>query len=350
VDLNRSFIWDKIIKKARASCGTVVFPVKKGSDWKNMSDEELAKVSGSDPLGQTPEILTWLKDVKKGEPLTIGNYTYLDGALHVQLSLACDAIIEGLCQHRKKSGVSICFLCTPTDIHVRTPESTEAATKAYKAGGISGSLALNVLKPLLGLKRNTIRGGTVKTSDGGDLHLVDGLAIAQGPSYALAKRLQHWRAVVAQSKGHIVATNVAPSTATKSVVHNAQFAAAYGGMHHFKPMEVMYQETSLAVMGAIMLHDLSNPEGAANPRSSLYKNFSSPFELFMHGSFHGGVWRCAFTIDSIGVGSVVAYYLSKYKFLVSGGVAGMGVLTQWILTGNVPQVCTEVLTKVTEMM
>ena len=82
-----------------------------------------------------------------------------------------------------------------------------------------------------------------------------------------------------------MATNVAPSTATKSVVHNAQFAAAYGGMHHFPPMEVMYQETSLAVMGSIMLHDLSNEESASNPKSSIYKNFSSPFELFMYGLY-----------------------------------------------------------------
>ena len=60
----------------------------------------------------------------------------------------------------------------------------------------------------------------------------------QGPNYALAKRLQHWLAIIARASGHTVSSNVAPSTATLSVVHNAQFAAAYGGFHHFKPMEV----------------------------------------------------------------------------------------------------------------
>ena len=29
--------------------------------------------------------------------------------------------------------------------------------------------------------------------------------------------------------------------ATASVVHNKQFAAAYGGMHVFRPMEIFYQ-------------------------------------------------------------------------------------------------------------
>ena len=98
-----------------------------------------------------------------------------------------------------------------------------------------------------------------------EFYLVDGIVTAQGPNYALAKRLQHWRAVIARSEGHIVSSNVAPSTATKSVVHNAQFAAAYGGFHLFKPLEVMYQETSNAVMGCLLLNDIRNPDSAANP-------------------------------------------------------------------------------------
>jgi hypothetical protein len=69
----------------------------------------------------------------------------------------------------------------------------------------------------------------------------DGIVVAQGPNYALAKRLQHWRAMLARSEGHPVSSNIAPSTATISVVHNAQFAAAYGGFPHFKPFEVAFQ-------------------------------------------------------------------------------------------------------------
>ena len=76
--------------------------------------------------------------------------------------------------------------------------------------------------------------------------------VAQGPNYALAKRLQHWRAALAHSQGHTVCSNVAPSTATKSVVHNAQFAAAYGGMHHFAPMEVMYQARFFLLASSII--------------------------------------------------------------------------------------------------
>ena len=57
-----------------------------------------------------------------------------------------------------------------------------------------------------------------------------------------AKRLQQWRAILARDAGCTVSINIAPATATQSVVHNKSFAAAYGGMRAFKPMEIFYQE------------------------------------------------------------------------------------------------------------
>jgi hypothetical protein len=53
--------------------------------------------------------------------------------------------------------------------------------------------------------------------------------------------MQHWRCIVARNAGHLVSTNIAPSTKTTSVVSNAQFKAAYEGMPSFRPMEIMYQ-------------------------------------------------------------------------------------------------------------
>lgn len=58
--------------------------------------------------------------------VTVGNYTYLDGALHVQLSLACDAIISKLAE--KRSDLALAFLCTPTDIHC-VPKAAHDAMK-----------------------------------------------------------------------------------------------------------------------------------------------------------------------------------------------------------------------------
>jgi hypothetical protein len=78
-------------------------------------------------LSDTPEICNWLRTVCKGEQLTIGNYTYLDGALHVQLSLASDAIMQGVCEARPDTALA--FLCTPTDVHVIPQQAHEAAAR-----------------------------------------------------------------------------------------------------------------------------------------------------------------------------------------------------------------------------
>merc|ERR1712217_477530 len=90
----------------------------------------LSKVSGCDLLTETPEIANWIVSVATGKPLTIGNYTYLDGALHLQIAVACDCIIEKVCKARPDT--SIAFLGTPTDAHVVTTEAAAAANAAYE--------------------------------------------------------------------------------------------------------------------------------------------------------------------------------------------------------------------------
>ena len=94
-----------ILRKAKNSPGRVLFPVRKGTDWKALvaagDMEGLSKVSGCDLMTQTPEIAAWVAGVAPGKQLTIGNYTYLDGASHVQIAVACDCIMEKLCKARK---------------------------------------------------------------------------------------------------------------------------------------------------------------------------------------------------------------------------------------------------------
>jgi hypothetical protein len=155
-------------------------------------------------------------------------------------------------------------------------------------------------------------------------YYVNGISVAQGPNYILAKRMQHWRAIIARSKGCIVSSNIAPSTSTASVVHNRTFAWAYEGMPYFKPYEIFAPETSNAVMSALLFYDLSDPTSSGNPKNTL----SNPNQLFSYGSFHGGVWRCAYEIDSIGEASVLLYfsrqaqpYLLSFGCVVAAGLA-----------------------------
>lgn len=156
--------------------------------------------------------------------------------------------------------------------------------------------------------------------EGGDFYLVNGVSVAQGPNYILAKRMQHWRAIIARSKGCIVSSNIAPATSTQSVVQNRTFAWAYEGMPYFTPYEISTPATSNAVMSAILVSDLNNPKSVSNPKTML----ANPNQLFSYGSFNGGCWRCAYEVDSIGETSVLIYFsrvAAPYLAVVS--VAGV---------------------------
>ena len=159
---------------------------------------------------------------------------------------------------------------------------------------------------------------------GGDYYLVNGISVAQGPNYALAKRMQHWRAIIARSKNCIVSSNIAPSTSTLSVVQNRTFAWAYEGMPYFKPFEIFAPETSNAVMSAILFYDLNDPNSAGNPKVKL----SNPNQVFSFGSFHGGLWRCAYEVDSIGEASVLLYF-GRVGWPYAAAIGGALVAFLW---------------------
>jgi hypothetical protein len=165
--------------------------------------------------------------------------------------------------------------------------------------------------------------------DGKEFHYVNGISVAQGPNYALAKRMQHWRAIIARSKGCIVSSNIAPSTSTVSVVHNRTFAWAYEGMPFFKPFEIFAPETSNAVMSALLVYDLNDSSSAGNPNTKL----DNPNQLFSYGGFHGGLWRCAYEVDSIGEASVLLYFSRlALPYAVGAGAVVSAALSMYFAT------------------
>jgi hypothetical protein len=89
VDIDRPAVWRGLIAKARAASGSFSFPVRAarvaGRDLAKLTDDELADVAGANLLEDTPELATWLTSVCPQQRVTVGNYTYLDGALHVQV-------------------------------------------------------------------------------------------------------------------------------------------------------------------------------------------------------------------------------------------------------------------------
>ena len=106
----------------------------------------------------------------------------------------------------------------------------------------------------------------------------------QGPNYALAKRIQRWRGLLARDAGHVVSYNVAPATWTRSVTSNRLLAAAYGGARRFG-VEVFAPATTRTLMAALLVHDLHHPERAAVAAPA------HPEGLFATAAAHGGLWR-----------------------------------------------------------
>ena len=104
----------------------------------------------------------------------------------------------------------------------------------------------------------------------------------------------------------------------------------------------MWPETSNALMGALLLHDIRNPEGSATADAEL----RNPLELFSLQGVHGGLWRVGYALNSTSIASVLAFLIINYiyvivpllAFLITafGWLAGIPLFSQqeWDPLGN----------------
>ncbi len=284
VDLPRPEIWARVIATARSSAGRLTVPVPLGSAPQD--DDALAAVAGADLIRQLPELHTWLVGLEG--PYTLGTYTYADGATHVRVALAADALAQALLAER--SDVGLAFLATPTDVYAVPAEAVAESRRRWDARGLSGLAQL----PLRAVGRFTPNyPGTIDT-ERGPVGIADCLVPQQGPSYALAKRLQRWRATQSRRDGVWASLNIAPATRTRSVVRNRALAAAYAGAHRFG-VEVFEPATSNTVMAALLVHDLRSSSSPARPDADI----AHPDDAWAHQAAHGGLWRSAYAPRSV---------------------------------------------------
>lgn len=278
IDLARPATWKRIAGTVAAGNATLTAPVAPGQPLD-------AAHAGADLLGDTPDIAAWLAGL--GQPLAIANLAYLDGERHVRVSLAMDAISATLCA--ADSRTQLAYMATPTDVFAVPEAVARASTDAFARRGL--------VKKLVQAGARLTSGGRgfaphiealIDAGDFGHWGLVDALVVEQGPNYALAKRLQQWRALVARADGHRVAFNVAPSTTTASVVSNPLLAAGFRGAKAFG-VEVFAPATTNALMAAMWVHQLRTA-----PR-----DFAHPLKLLVHTANHGGLWRLPYLPRSV---------------------------------------------------
>lgn len=321
--------WARLFATARDSCGTLTFPLPTGTDARALSDAALCDLAGAELCTQLPEVRNWLLEVTgREEPLCVGSYAYVPGESFPRTSLAMDAIVSCLVERRR---AAVAYLGTPTDCHLVPYAAHAAATEQHRcAPWWQGLMAL------LSRGRWCARNARKLTSTTGDtFYFCDAYIVAQGPNYALAKRLQHWRAMVAREDGGVVvSSNIAPSTATASVTQNRMFARAYDSLPLWAPYEVPTPETSSAAMAALLIHDLRAPMHAGAPERPL----ANPQLLFADGAFHGGTWRCAHSFASIATPAVLLFFwrrwVLRHWLLLYNGLQALGwLVVLWRVVG-----------------
>ena len=284
VDLPRPQLWERVLDIGRRGAGTLLVPTPPGS-----GEGAPARSAGADLVEEVPAVAEWLAGLAGA--LVLGNYVYADGATNVRVSVAVDALTTRL--QSARSDVELAFLATPTDVFAVPAEAVERSVRAYAGRSATARL--------LGRPLRTLSAGRLLRRayvPGADPGINDSLVPQQGPNYALAKRLQRWRAVVARDAGTTVSMNVAPPTRTRSVVKNRALAAAYAGAHRFG-VEVFEPATANVLMAALLVHDLHTGGGPAH---------AHPWQDEAHAAAHGGLWRTAYSPRSaLGIAAVLGY-------------------------------------------
>jgi hypothetical protein len=258
IDLPRPAVWARVAATARRGAGTLIAP---GATIEG---------AGVDLLTGLPAVARWLLGVEGR--LVLGNYVYAPGEAYPRLSAAVDAL-SGLVQ-RERPDTALAFLATPTDAFAVPVEAVAQATARFRERSAAAKLLAGV------------SGGRLLQPNyppGADPGIADSLVPQQGPNYALAKRIQRWRASVARQDGTTVGFTVAPPTGTRSVTANRLLAAAYAGAHLFG-VEIFEPATSNRLMAALLVHQLRKPRKAA-PHAWTDETI---------GAAHGGLWRVAY--------------------------------------------------------
>jgi hypothetical protein len=286
VDLPRPPIWHRLLDTARRHGGRLHLPVPAERAGLGVTDD-IAEHAGADLLHGLPGVAAWLRDIEGR--LVLGNYVYADGATNVRVSVAVDALTEELRRHRED--VALAFLATPTDVYAVPAEAVAHAEAAYHRSSLVRTLRrpLRVVSAGRLLRRNY--------APGADPGICDSLVAQQGPNYALAKRLQRWRAAHARAQGALVSLKVAPPTRTRSVIKNRALAAAYAGAHVFG-VEVFEPATSNTLMAALLVHDLRNPQ----------PTHGEAWRDEAYAAAHGGLWRAPYAPRSaLGLAALIGF-------------------------------------------
>lgn len=282
LDLPNRKVWQRILDVVQDGNATLIAPCSTAIDPSTPPAQAIDQL-GVNLLTQIPEITQWLCQHK--EQLDLAAIAYLDGEKHVRVAMAMDSIMQTVSE--KKPDSSLMYMCTPTDVYAIPAEimqqtQQQATQRSQLEKLCSKGISMLSLKHFFQAQDQQ----SIMADNQKSYAIADCIVIEQGPNYALAKRLQQWRATLARHQGQQVSINIAPSTTTHSVTKNPILKAAFAGASMFG-VEAFEPDTTNAIMAALWVHDLYCPTALSNPKNPL----EHPLELIMDGANHGGLWR-----------------------------------------------------------
>lgn len=282
---------ENLVLSIDSHAGKLLLPVSKIP--KSQLVPDVASACGANILTELPEIIEWLGQLCPGKTLIVDSLVYLDSEANVRACAAMDLICDHLIRVRPDETV-LAFLMSPATVHPTTVEAYEARKTAYAERPwwhIPFGFEPNDQKPV----ECTIK-PVADVVLNINMPLIHGLVTFQGPNYALSKTLQQWRVIVAQCNGIRVSANLTPGARTDSVTHSSKAAAGLEGMALFSPCVAFDADTVSATMTWLLLHDIIMPQPSP----------PHPLQIMESGAFHGGMWRCAYTQESIGACAYIA--------------------------------------------
>lgn len=281
---NRKELWLELIQRARSSAGTLYVPVLKSRTDKNiqeLSDDELAEVAGLDLTEDYVAMAGWLSSLARSETrrLVLGSFAYAPGVQHIEVQAVQHCLARVLTENLPKSRVVLTWLATPTDSYAVSLE----VLADIKARYFKRTFLTKVRDVFFGVRANNPE--VFQTDNHESLCLIDSTSSLQGPSYALAKRVQRWLAYEQVNADRGVAYLVSPPAKTHSVLSKKILKATYKGAPAFglKPFET---KKAVDLSAALLLSQLNNSERV------------KPMASYLDLAVHGGLWRLIYSPKS----------------------------------------------------
>ncbi len=281
--------WAGLIAEARASSGTLLVPVLAsravGVDLSSIDDVQLAELAGLDLQDHVTAIAAWIAGLaaeNKTDRFVLLGSVYAPGKNQILASAAQDAVMAAISRELPRERLVLGWLATPLDSVVRSKSHLNALEANYKKLGLRGRIRAGFWHLFGGLKApKAAQLEHAKLAD--ELAVFDYSAQRQGSSYLFAKRIERWRANVAEADGIKTWFQVAPPAQTHSTLDYKIVRAAYRGLTRL----------GFTAFEAWMLRDLLCSMLIGSLKGQMQRDELSETAI------HGGIWRLPYDPQTV---------------------------------------------------